>query len=301
VTNELERLAMPMNRRRDVQDDSDFGVIFMTYGRKHSANLIVAVSTLRDHWRGSVSILCGDSDGLEVGRRIANEFDSINLIEFDRYTSQEYGRGASYHTKTQMGNLSPYFYSVFLDADTVVTGDIQPLFPEGAEVVLTQFANWRTTGRAMRKRIEAWRPVARDEVVTCLSWGYPAINTGVLGFSKTGRLFTDAWAEMSSRRVSFMCDEIAAQLIFLGFPHRVERDHFNASPVYSEWMKKDSDKAIVIHGHGGKFCKNEFARSIYLPLVAPLWQSNIAGIKEYSQENKRWRRYLVPELESTLT
>lgn len=304
--NTLQELAAPSR----FEAAPSGGVIYMIYGKKHNAHLIVSFHSLRNHWDGPVAILAGDEEGEKVAELLKAVDPAKNTIvqPFKRYQSSEVGRGAGYLTKTMMIDLSPFMRTVFLDADTIVVGDISPLFPfgNGCEMVFTQFADWTTLHRHIRKRLQSWGDVVPDQVAVQRAYAYPALNTGVLGFSKTSMGFARDWSDTTRRRVSFICDEIGAQLCFLNHPHKVLRDEFNASPVYSwKWLEGDVEhwektgqfeKARIIHGHGNKLVKRPQGRRIMTPHLQPLWELNVCNVREYAKANRQWRQHYLPLL-----
>ena len=308
--NELQKLAGLPRPVIDHGAKEEYGVIYMIYGRKHSAHLIASFMSLRSQWRGRVCFLCGDEQGLEVAEKLIalDKFENSFVQKFERYKRKDYGRGTGYLTKTMMIDLSPFEYTVFLDADTIVTGSLTHMFPEvgGSEVVLTQFADWTTQQRHIRKRLKSWEKSSPNEYTVCASYAMPALNTGVIGFSRLSVKFSKAWQEITKRNVSFICDEIGAQLAFYNHPHRIERDLYNASPIYSwKWLEADVENfeatgeyltAKIIHGHGNKLVKRPTGQRIYLPFTQDLWDNDTAGFREYAKANKQWKVHYIPVL-----
>jgi hypothetical protein len=215
----------------------------------------------------------------------------LELVRWKAPTRRTSGfkSGTQYANKCEMGRLSPFDRSVFLDADTLVVGDISDAFPrEGTEEVrLTWFADWWTTDRRIAGRIEPWRSVALREVARALANKMPAINTGVIGFTSMSTKWFDAWREMTLKNVGFICDEIAAQLIFPDHPHCVLDERWNASPVYSvdgDGKPLRHEDIRIWHGHGFKFMKKPIGRSIWFPVYDKAVAQGIARIDEWTNQ-----------------
>jgi hypothetical protein len=268
------------------------GVLYMLNGDKHANHLVVSLYSLRKSgYRGAVAIAAGD----EAGRRVASlcradsRLGPIVIVEWNCPTRRTHGNGIQYANKTQMHTLTPFGRTVFLDADTLVVGpaesdDSSPsladMLPDHEQVRLTRFARW--TSQDIAGRIEPWREVRPREVAVQLARAYPAINTGVVGFARTSHRFMDEWRRATLQRVGFICDEIAAQLIFPDFPHVVLSDRWNASPVYSNPIDYNAGKVIVWHGHGFKFHKKEVGRAIWRPWYEEAIGQNLADIATWT-------------------
>jgi hypothetical protein len=236
--------------------------------------LTVSVRSLLDRWEGPICILVGDAKALGYASRIVASANrhrisdglpaNVTLKEFEALT----GPHAGYVNKTRLGWLTPFDSNVFLDADTIVWGDITPVFPEDDEIVLTQFAHWHTNGSRMKKRIMDWSEVEPARATASIAAGGPAINTGVIGFRNTARVMEE-WHNITMRRISFICDEIAMQLIYSEFPNRVLDHRYNFSLRYGD----KSENPIVMHFHGRKHLKD---------WAAPHW---LIGLKRCREEN----------------
>jgi hypothetical protein len=192
--------------------------------------------------------------------------------------------------KTGMLALTPYEQTIFLDADTLPVARFPELWPEGDEVRLTQFTTWTTkTGKIIR-RVEQWRKAAPELVERQLSYEYPGLNTGVIGFPDSAGPFFKAWAELTAKNICFMCDELAAQLMFLDFPHLVLDDRWNCSPIYSWEVKPGEDPegqgtrradARIYHGHGFKFTKSPWGRRLWFPWLRKALDFNVAKMASW--------------------
>src|SRR3990172_364703 len=167
----------------------------------------------------------------------------VRKIKFEHNEAGKRGSGPMYLSKTAMHKLSPFDRTIFLDADTLVAGDITDVFPEDDEIRITPWMDWISTGPMMSGRIKEWATQAPGEVARQLAKPWPAINTGVIGFSRKCQWTMDAWAEMTARNVRFICDEVAMQLIFPDWPHVILHEKYNMTPHYEPtWAKYGPDR-----------------------------------------------------------
>lgn len=295
------------------------GVAFLNLGTAHGDNLVVSLLSLTEHWDGPIVIWAGDGDGARTAHLCADDgrLGNIKVVEFDFQAMKQPGisRGNHYLAKTYvMRHLSPFDRTVFVDADTIFAGDFSDVFPQKGteEIRITQFCDWPSTGRMMRGRIEKWRNEANVEVVRMLSAPYPAINTGVVGFTSLSTRFMASWEEMTRRRVEFIADEIACQLIYPDFPHCVMDMRWNASPRHC-WSfhgisgtladgrkidgPEDHDRKAdprIWHNHGKKAVKEARSRYLWMPYYDRAIKLNLAKIKNWSpcRGNDRLQKYL---------
>lgn len=266
------------------------GVLYFNAGPKHCVHLIVSIASLRKHYSGPVQICCeADGPGRECAEWIARDDALAPVVVLPDKRLVGGGHGQSYLCKTMLPRLSMFDQTIFLDADTLVVGDIAPLWPDPAsgEVVLTQFADWVSTGGRMQQRIKPWAekdnppgysPDNRniERVRKQLSAKWPAINTGVMGWTKESEPFCDEWHNVTSQRNVFIVDETACQIIFPEYRHRVMDDRFNCSVVYQPHGKavETREDVRIWHGHGGKFWKRPGGWHFYRdPLMAALDQN----------------------------
>lgn len=261
------------------------GVLYMLTGTAHAAQLAVSLRSLRRHWQGAVAIVAGCAESHELAVKIAGDAaaGSVVVVRWDAPRQ----RNAGYANKSELPRLSPFRRTVFLDADTLVVGDIKPVFPvDERQLVITQFYNWLSTGRKMRKRIEAWRGVAPVEVERMLAKDWPAINTGVIGFGREAP-FTLRWRELCQRRLCFICDELAMQLLFPDFETAVLPSNFNASPTYCQesWRVPGDKSAVIWHGHGSRFVRDAgsgFGPRLWMPEYRAAIADNFGGLADWS-------------------
>lgn len=256
------------------------GVLYYVTGDRHWPVLTVSLMSLRRVYNGPVAMMVGDDAGYEIYDLIAQDARLGPIILLDMREEQTtYGRNTGYMNKPKMVRLSPFDSTIFIDADTLICGDIEPLFihPDG-EFRLTKFGNWTTKTKRVAGRIAKWRDVDPDMVDGLLSTELPAINTGVLAFGSgwKSQEFGMDWEITTDMNPSFIADEIAAQIIFLKHHHQVLDDRWNCSPVYGQ----NKDVAIIWHFHGKKHLREE-AKPIWLPRFQEACDLNLASIKDW--------------------
>lgn len=272
------------------------GVCYMLVGGKHGPMLVVSVFTLRQWYDGPVALIAGDPQSEEVAQLIHQDPRSgdTQVVRWDAPVGG--GKGLQHANKTHVADLCPFDEFVFLDADTMITGDIEELFPRpGEEVVLSQFANWHSTDRKIRNRTEPWREFAPEVVSRSQAERHPAINTGTFGLTKQSTDYTREWKRLSRARPSFMCDEIVAQLIHPDFDCRVVDERWNCSPIYS-WPRYappgDAD-VRVWHGHGWKFISRIHGNHLWMPAYRAAFQQGFARLNEWAPgKDKRLAKVL---------
>jgi hypothetical protein len=213
---------------------SNDGVLYFAAGRRHPEHLFVSIYSLLQHWSGSVAVVVADDDAYAYCRHL-EQLDQVSLVRDSFSHLPAGGHGRTYLCKTWLYKLSPFDRTIFLDADTLVEGDVSLVLPGMDEIVLTQWMRgWHSLGNMMSGRIRQWEDVEPELVRRQLSASWPAINTGVFGFSKCCEDTMARWHEVTKKKVQFICDEVAMQLIFPEHPHRLLDDRFNASPAYEE-------------------------------------------------------------------
>lgn len=282
------------------------GVVFMIQGSKHWNQLVVAVYSLSKHYDGRVCLIAGDDEGEEVSNNIQAEDHNLGLdisvLRWDAPTRGQTGKsGQCYANKCEMGRLTPFDQSIFLDADVLVVDSLDDLWPKVREVKLTAFADWVTTGKMMGSRIARWKDVCPDEYKMMSEKPYPAINTGVIGFCRYSTFMPD-WKATTNRNVCFICDEIAAQLIFVRHNVIVMDDRWNFSPKYSKQNDKSclpiSNFPKIIHYHGKQHARPDKSDGYktWIPVYKECLDQNIAGIQDWTPgRDRHLRKYLEAE------
>ena len=276
------------------------GVVYMLTGPGHAVRLAVSLWSLRKHFAGPVAVYTTQPESHAIGERLAA--DRRLGIDHRTFVQASVRKNSSFLTKVALLSQVPYETALFLDADTLVVGDIAPLLAleEADECHATQFANWQTTTRVIRRRIESWRSLEQRcfpsdlyrQIIADALRPQPAINSGVFGFRPTARILAE-WNELTfAGRDMFICDEIALQIILHRFPHRIFDCRFNCSPIYSP----DTPDPRIWHFHGEKHVARPRARALWLPAFRECVKENVGGVAEWSPAgDRRLKGYLASQ------
>lgn len=273
------------------------GIIYLLTGPAHAARMVVSLWSLRQHYDGPVTIYTTHPESHEIGARCAGD-NRLNVDHrwFSLVSAQ---KNASFLTKLSLLPHSPYDVTAYLDADTLVAGDVLELLnaAEESEFCATQFAQWQTSGRTIRRRIETWREIQQNRYPQ--SWLHslidealvpqPAVNGGVFAYRRDAEILRP-WFELSLvGQETFICDEIALQLLLNKYAHKVLDCRFNCSPIYGG----PQEDVRIWHFHGEKHLRKESCRTIWLPAYQQCVEANVAGLAQWSPgPDKRLRRYL---------
>ena len=260
------------------------GVIYLLTSMKLASRLLVSIYSLRKWYDGPISVFTTKPKAYEFGQLLAAE--SRLRVEVCK-CRQRPGRGyqAAYLTKTDVLQHSPYEATIFFDADTLIVGSIAELVESAADVPVTAtcFCNWKTTDEIMRKRIEAWRPLAGapgDEfdlqslIDMALSVPFAAINSGVFAVQRESR-FLIRWRALTwyAREHGFP-DEVSLQLLLPTTEHRLLGMHFNAHPYSIE----DTDFVRIWHFAGFSHL-DPLCRDLWLQVYEECYNANLVGLQ----------------------
>lgn len=192
--------------------------------------------------------------------------------------------------KTVVMSSAPYETNLFLDADTLVVDRIHELLDVSTETecLATQFSNWTTQRRVIRKRLNSWEDVRSEQfteewmkdTINAALMPQAAVNTGVVAFRQNATILAP-WRELThAGRKKFICDEIAFQLLLNRYPHRILDCRFNCSPTHAG---KTSDVRIW-HFHGDKHVRRESGRQIWMPAYDECVRENVAEVADWSPD-----------------
>lgn len=264
----------------------DRGVIYLLTGPSHGVRLVVSLWSLRQYFSGPIVVYSTNAESHAIVKQCQR--DSRLNVDHRPTTLVDVPRNATFLTKLEILPDVPFQTSIYLDADTLIVGSISRLF-EGAQncgFAATRFSQWVTTGRTMRKRIEAWRSIKQSRVDT--SWlsqlidnallPRPAVNSGVFAFQRDTMVLAP-WRELAyAGWDTFICEELALQLILPSHRHEVLECQFNCSPVHAH----DTADVRIWHFHGEKHLSNQAARDLWWPAYQACCRDNIAGIADWT-------------------
>ena len=266
------------------------GVVYYNTGTSCGARLLVSLHSLRQHYSGPVTLLSEGAESHALCARIASALKA-EMVEWD--CGVPAGKHRAYLAKTRYHLGSPYDTTLALDSDTLVTGPVDALFElaETHTFCVAQISNWRTSSSVISRRIREWQALYPQEAASALTFG-PAINCGVVAFTRDAALCRDWCATALPGREFFIPDEVCCQLMLPRYPHHILDGRWNRSCKHDDPALPDTR---IIHYHGRKHCRPG------LPYHGKLWTDmfeqvrslNLAGLHEWLPAGDRMlRRHL---------
>lgn len=259
------------------------GVIYYNIGQSCAVRLLISILSLKKFYNGDITIISEGDESHILCDKIASATNAyVKKIKFDITDKENY----PYLAKTRLNEVTPYDYSVFVDADTLITGTIDELFTDSPFVV-TRMSEWSTNGSKIYRRIKNWNKICPDLVEKALVYGY-AINTGIFAFDKNAPIFNEWYSLTLKNRESFIPDEISCQLLITKYQHKLMDCRFNYSCKYGPLI----DDIRIIHFHGRKHCRPglPFNGHKWIEFYNKVVESNIADIKAWQPAGDRMLR-----------
>lgn len=230
------------------------GAVYFTCGSSHCERLLVSIYSLRLHNPGMpVTVLA-----LDDGKAPPNFFKHLESrdVQVVMFPPTE-GYGALCH-KVKSLHYAPYDLNFFIDADTVVVADLSEAFEPfdnnpALEVAFVNFANWRSDGPAISKRIRRYKGLVSSESIEAAVVHGPAINVGTFVFRRDTRFLKDweAGTVLGAKNRVFIPDEIYAQVALPQLQALGE-----AIVLGKEWGESvrygSLEGAKILHYHGDK-------------------------------------------------
>lgn len=265
------------------------GLVYWFCGMRHAERFVVSLYSAMKQWdeygaRGIAAVVTSDET------EACAKATGVTTIRVTPPPSKH----SAYVGKTRLPDWVPYDRVVYLDADTIVCGSLDPLLE--APLTVTQFAEWQSLGRRIGGRIQWYRQVKDSPRIQAmvdaqLAKSWPAINTGVMGWRRGGEWVAE-WQGIADAGASCvnMTDEIAMQLLFPGVDgHKVMDDRFNCSPIYGV----HKSQAVVWHFHGDKHLRSAEGRVLWEPAFREAYNANFGGLQEWAGKYDPWVRTLL--------
>lgn len=257
------------------------GVLYYNHGQSALLKMMVSIHSLRKVYDGPLTILAhgvGIEDSKKIAQIYGADFKEATLLE-------EAGRKFIYLNKCLYHKETPYDTTIAIDNDTIVLKrDFVELFDaaEEHEFAIARFADWKTSSKIVKTRIEAWANIYRELIHGALDYQF-AINCGVIAFTQSSKLMND-WFDMAKegRYISFIPDETCCQVILHKYPHKLVDQTFNTSCEYGKIDKNTK----IIHYHGSSHCRfnKRFWYREFNDITNPL-----------KDELKQYDKYFIPE------
>jgi hypothetical protein len=263
------------------------GVIYYNKGVKCIVRLILCINSLRRYYKGPITVFIEGKQPPALLEDLHREY-GVDFIEDSNPNS------ATLVRKIEISRKTPYDYSLFIDADMLIFGDISDFF-EGAkthDLVASHFTDWKSNGGTISKRIKRFQEYKPSYMKSAIDYG-PAINTGIYAFPKDSPIWDEWWdtAMWGQKKGIYIPDEVACQVIAPQYKVKVLSSKYNVSVVYGEHIK---DRR-VIHFHGRKHCKEYRLCELWIKEFKEACRTNLCHIRDYlggEYGEKRLTRFL---------
>ena len=229
-------------------------ICFFNFGKSCVLELLVAIYTLRKHYTGHITLCLTKNDkwNEQLAPQLNNLGVNIHWIDLDmtKRNSKCYIKPDIFKylfTKTD------YTSVIMCDGDLLFLKPIDDLWTPMEEqgCLLTQFCDWKTNGSIMKGRIKQLSKALDDEQINKLCNKHPAINIGVMGFTKDkgGKAFRK-WSSLTHKMAGIhLGDEISISVVPPYYNCYITGPEFNASAKLSDMNTIENN--IVVHYHGG--------------------------------------------------
>ena len=273
------------------------GIIMFNRGDKIVVRAIVSLYSLRKYWDGPITFY--------VENPYPKEFDDVlRYFKCDIVHNEERHDYKTLVRKNSLFENSPYDRTLWVDADVIVAGKIDPMFDyldeKNVDFCIPHFAGWKSNGHHIAKRINRFKGLIEDKYIQEALNNHPAINTGVLSFKKSEKWskFVRDWtalADRGSKQHIFIPDEVACQILYpsmseWGLTYFISPTNFNVSVLHDHGLSTDPR---IYHFHGDKHVLDEPKCEFWKKTFRDMRDSNIANINSFLKyADKRLGKYL---------
>jgi len=273
----------------------------ITYVMSHPAHLpylVVSLRSLRRHWKGPVYVHAWP-ESFEFVEEIAEDAD-LDIVSIC-WEPKHKGKNAQFESKQLVAQAVGWRNDstiLYLDADTLIAGDLTPLF-EGAEqtgFLATQFCQWNTRGGIVQgriKRLQAFPEIEQRYVEEVLTREWPSVNGGVFCCRPDSPALAE-WHEWTKIvRSIFISDETALHAIMPKHVWANQMDvlcggEFNCSARGRLQPKTLADKDVKIwHFHGDCNTRPKKAGGAierWWPEYQECLRDNVGGIADWRKD-----------------
>lgn len=188
---------------------------YLMSGPAHLPYLVCSLWTLRNHYDGAVEVY-GYPSCMPYIEQIAE--DKHLGIEAKLWEPEYAEKNSQFVTKILISQIRGPSCRMYLDADTTIHGPLDDVFEcaEESGMCITQFNDWVSTGRVIRRRVERLREypeIDQEAVERVLSTSYPSPNGGIFACKPESPVLP-LWHRWSMIAVKvFICDEAVLHLM----------------------------------------------------------------------------------------
>jgi hypothetical protein len=274
------------------------GILYLNSGDRLLPKLFVSLYSLRKVYQKDITIILLGQQSNKI-YDIIKHFD-CSAVHVDRtlQNNKHY-----WFEKSRINLYSPYKNSIFIDSDTVIQHNFDELFTEitNFDFIVPQFAQWRTAGKKMKKRLRQWEDTDKDLVDLCIRLDTPAINVGVYGFNKDSE-FMQNWFDLTIKNINAkLPEETTCHLLLNKYKSKIIDSIYNYSCKYDE---SPINLAKIIHYHGRKHCrfdnnyKPKYNSDIWIKNWIEILDQNIINIKNwYNNYHDTYLKNLMSNLD----
>lgn len=284
-------------------------IMYLMSGSGQLPYLVVSLFTLRQHWSGPISVFAWP-DSFPIVKQILED----NRLAIDCYkrTPLLHGKRKKFQFFDKIALVQQLEDDVvlYLDADTSIHGNLDPLFEAAGEYgfAATQWNDWNSGGRIISKRIrrlEQFDEIDQEMVAKTIVGRYPSVNGGVWA-TRPGSPVLPLWYVWSVAAKSiFIPDETVLHIMqpkFVPFRRMTtvcEHGKYNSSPHLKSRLLRHED-VVVYHYHGSSNVRPNKGKGRGVELWWPYYQmvleNNIGGIRDWKSGIKnKW----IKKLEET--
>lgn len=275
------------------------GVIMFNRGDRMLVRALVAVHSLRKFYTGNITFYVQNPCSCMEEFIKSLEILGCNVVKLE--DKNEY---KTLVMKNSLFENLPYDYTLWIDSDTVTVNKIDKMFEyleeNNADICLTHFCGWVSTGPSISKRINRFKGLAEERHLAEALKENPAINTGILSFKKSDKLteflkYQTNLSNLGSKKGIFIPDETSMQLLYpsikeWGLKCFIAPPEYNVSPIHDHEKSKNP---VVYHFHGDKHVLDEKSCEIWKKEFKEMCESNIANINYFLKyADKRLKAYL---------
>lgn len=258
------------------------GIIFLNAGTKMIPRLLVSIYSLKKHTDKNIAIISVEGEGHDYCEKLADTF-KIQLITIPK-TLQN--KKYYWFEKARLHLYTPFERSIFLDSDTVVLKNFDDLFNqiENHDFIACQFADWRSNGRTISKRLRQWSDTNSELVEHTIASNIPSVNMGVYGFKKSAELMKNWFDITITHPTANLPEESTCHLLLTQYKSKIVSSKYNCSCKFDNPKAKD---VRVVHFHGRKHCRMSDASNykynsdIWIKEWLEVYHQNINNIQNW--------------------